>query len=118
MARGRHRPFSEVPVLARIFDVEVSSPGGPYTLNRGVSHVADEDDPFGNTNAASYRGLFDLSDLDKSTYIQTTGQSGNVFSRHYRDFADRWAAVEAITIPTDPQSYERAQGGVWRLRSR
>lgn len=116
MARGRHRPFSEVPVLARIFDVEVPSPGGPYTLNRGVSQVADEDDPFGNTNAASYRGLFDLSDLDKSTYIQTTGQSGNVFSRHYRDFARRWAAVEAITIPTDPRSYESAKGGVWRLR--
>lgn len=115
-ARGRHRPFSEVPVLNRIFDVEVPSPGGPYTLNRGVSRVADEDDPFGNTNAASYRGIFDLSDLDRSTFIQTTGQSGNVFSRHYRDFAARWASVEAITIPTDPSRYETGAAGRWILQ--
>lgn len=115
MARGRNRPFSQVPVLNRLFDVEVPSPGGPFTLDRGVTQVADADDPYGNTNAASYRGIFDLSDLDRSTYIQSTGQSGNVFSRHYRDFAEPWVKVQAITIPTDPAAYANNNAGVWML---
>ncbi|TPW32884.1 penicillin acylase family protein [Pararhizobium mangrovi] len=115
MARGEHRPFSRVPGLAKLFDVEVPSPGGPFTLDRGVTNVANEDDPYGNVAAASYRGLFDLSDLDASTYIQTTGQSGNVFSPHYRDFARPWAKVEAITIQTDPAAYRKGDLGVWRL---
>ena len=111
MAEGRHRPFSEVPVLRRIFDVEVPSPGGPFTLDRGLSDVEDDADPFGNRHAASYRGIFDLADLDRSTYIQTTGQSGNVFSRHYSDLAEPWAEVKSITIPTDPAAYSGAMPG-------
>lgn len=115
VAEGRNRPFSSVPVLRRIFDVDVPSPGGPFTLDRGVSDVEDDADPFGNRHAASYRGIFDLADLDKSTYIQTTGQSGNVFSRHYSDFAEPWVKVKAITIPTDPSAYSAHKGGTWRL---
>jgi penicillin amidase len=61
---------------------------------------------------SSYRGIFDLNDLDRSTYIQTTGQSGNVFSGHYNDFAPIWADVNSIQIPStgvdDPE-------GVWTL---
>jgi penicillin amidase len=52
------------------------------------------------------------ADLDRSTYIQTTGQSGNVFSGHYNDFAGLWADVQSIQIPAgdvaDPV-------GVWSL---
>ena len=118
VAEGRHRPFSEVPVLRRLFDVTVPSPGGPFTLDRGVSDVADNSDPYGSTHAASYRGIFDLADLDRSTYIQTTGQSGNVFSRHYGDFARPWAEMKSITIPTDPAAYSRHNAGVWRLRQK
>ena len=116
MAEGRHRPFSNVPLLKSIFDVDIASPGGPFTLDRGLGDVADEEDPFGNTHAASYRGIFDLSDLDKSTYIQTTGQSGNVFSRHYADLAKPWVAVRSIAIPTDPAAYAAHSAGVWHLQ--
>ena len=58
--------------------------------------------PFINSSGSSYRGIYDFSDLDKSTFIQTTGQSGNPFSKHYRDFAETWSNVEGITIPADP----------------
>ena len=111
-AKGAHRPFSEVGLLRRFFNVEVESGGGPFTLDRGRTQLQDDADPYANTNAASYRGIFDLSDLDSSTYIQTTGQSGNVFSRHYSDFAQTWADVQSIEIPaTDVAEPE----GVWTL---
>ncbi|MDP2122387.1 MAG: penicillin acylase family protein [Hoeflea sp.] len=111
-ARGAHRPFGEVGALRRFFNVEVESGGGPFTLDRGYTQLHNDADPYANTNASSYRGIFDMADLDQATYIQTTGQSGNVFSGHYNDFAGLWADVNSIQIPStgavDPE-------GVWRL---
>ncbi|MDF1609518.1 penicillin acylase family protein [Hoeflea sp. YIM 152468] len=111
-AKGKHSPFGEVAALRRFFNVEVESGGGPFTLDRGRTQIQDDDDPYANTNAASYRGIFDMADLDRATYIQTTGQSGNLFSGHYSDFAPLWADVNSIEIPaTDVSDPE----GVWAL---
>ncbi|MBC7282372.1 penicillin acylase family protein [Hoeflea sp.] len=111
-AKGAHRPFGEVDALRRFFNVEVESGGGPFTLDRGYTQLHDDADPYASTNASSYRGIFDMADLDQATYIHTTGQSGNVFSGHYNDFAAVWADVNSILIPStgavDPE-------GVWRL---
>ena len=46
------------------------------------------------------------------------GQSGNPISRHYRDFAQRWAAVEHIEIPTTPEAVARIAVGTWTLTPR
>lgn len=111
-ARNAHRPFSKVEILAPYFNVVIAHGGGPFTLDRGKSDVGDEKEPFVTTHGSSFRGIYDLADLDRSTFIQTTGQSGNVFSRHYRDFTERWERVEAITIPvTGPLEAE----GTWKL---
>ncbi len=99
-SEGEHRPFSSVKPLSPFFSVRVPSAGGPFTLNRGVTPLSDDENPYVNSHGASFRAIYDLADLEKSTFIQTTGQSGNVFSRHYQDFAARWANVEAIMIPT------------------
>ncbi len=112
---GAHTPFSRVPVLNRFFDVRVDSAGGPFTLDRGRTRLKNADTPFLNTNGSSFRGIYDFADLDRSTYIQTTGQSGNPFSDHYRDFAVPWSSVEGITIPADPAIYEPKTVGTWRL---
>ncbi|MDZ7600442.1 MAG: hypothetical protein U1A06_03600 [Hoeflea sp.] len=49
----------------------------------------------------------------QATSIQTSGQSGNIFSGHSNDFAGLWADLNSIQIPwtgaVDPE-------GVWRLR--
>ncbi|MCO4316161.1 penicillin acylase family protein [Phyllobacterium sp. 21LDTY02-6] len=114
-AYGAHRPFAQVSPLDRFFDVTVPASGGAYTLDRGKSAFSDENNPYRATHASSYRGLFDLADLERSTYIQTTGQSGNVFSQNYRDYAERWSNLEAITIPTRESGYEDGRIGVWQL---
>ncbi|CAN7390326.1 penicillin acylase family protein [Phyllobacterium sp. LjRoot231] len=115
-AYGAHRPFAQVSPLDQLFNVTVPTSGGAYTLDRGKSSFMDESNPFRVTHGTSYRGLFDLADLNRSTYIQTTGQSGNVFSSNYRDFAPKWADIEAITIPTDERTYQEGLLGVWRLK--
>jgi penicillin amidase len=116
-AFGEHRPFGAVAYLARAFNVEVDSPGGAYTLNRGKAEFEDER-PFANRHAASFRAIYDLADLDRSLYIQTTGQSGNPLSPFYRSFAGRWAKGDYIEIATKREAIAKAARGTWRLTPR
>jgi penicillin amidase len=96
---AEHRPFSEVPQLASRFNIRRNLGGYGNTVN--VAHAEWKPKrPYDTTLIASYRGIFDLSNLDNSRFIIPNGQSGNVLSKHYADFADRWAAVEYITVPT------------------
>lgn len=115
LAYNEHRPFGAVPSMASYFNVTVPSPGGNYTLNRGKAEFGEEDTPFANRHASSYRAIYDLADLEKSLFIQTTGQSGNFLSPFYRSFADRWAKVEFIEIPTKRETVAKSALGTWRL---
>jgi penicillin amidase len=111
---SEHRPFGSVDWLARFFNVEVRSAGGNYTLNRGKADL-DGERPFANRHAAGFRAIYDLADLERSLYIQSTGQSGNPFSRFYRSFARRWAEGKYIQIPTKREAIAKTLLGTWTL---
>ena len=64
--------------------------------------------PFANRHAASLRAIYDLADLDRSLFMHSTGQSGNVLSPWYASFAERWAKVEYITIPAKREAIAAA----------
>jgi penicillin G amidase len=114
-AHGEHRPFGAAGGrIAAFFDIDVPSPGGDYTLNRGKMNLG-EDPPFASRHASSYRAIYDLADLDASLYIQTTGQSGNAFSPFYRSFAERWAKGEYIMIATKRAEIDKVALGTWKL---
>jgi len=113
-AVGEHRPFGAVPSLASYFNVEVPSPGGSYTLNRGKPEFGEES-PFANRHASSYRAIYDFADLERSIYVHTTGQSGNPLSPYYRSFAERWAKVDYIEIATRREAIAKAPLGTWKL---
>ena len=103
-AAGDHRPLGFFPVVKRFFNVAPRTPGDSFSVNVGATTIRDEDRPFANKHAASLRTLYDFADLEKSLFMQSTGQSGNVFSPWYDNFAERWAKVEYITIPTRRES--------------
>jgi penicillin amidase len=113
-AANEHRPLGTQAVIGGFFNVEVPSPGGTYTLNRGQVDFNSEP-PFANRGAASCRAIYDLSNLDNSQFIHTTGQSGNPFSPLYRSFAERWSNGEYIAIATKRGDIERASIGTWRF---
>jgi penicillin amidase len=94
----QHRVFSHVPLLDRMSDLSVPSSGGFYTLDRGGGFDAPKDKPFARTHGAGFRGLYDLADPDKSRFMITTGQSGHIFSAHYRDFVPLWNDVKSIPL--------------------
>ena len=101
-ALSSHKPFGNVPLLARFFDVRVPTGGDTFTINVGQYWANDERLPFANRHAASMRTLFDLADLEKSQFIYQTGQSGLVFSSRYRDMSQQWSKVEYRPLQMNP----------------
>ena len=101
-ALSAHKPFGNVPLLAKFFDVRVPTGGDTFTINVGQYWANDDKLPFANRHAASMRTLFDLADLEKSQFICQTGQSGLVFSSRYRDMSEGWAKVEYRALQMNP----------------
>ena len=86
-ARFPHGVFDGVPVLRGFFSLETGAGGDASTVNVGAYR---RDGTFAMTDGPSYRQILDLADLSRSVYVHTTGQSGNVFDRRYRNLLPLW----------------------------
>lgn len=111
-AYNEHRPFGQVGPLSRFFDIELPSAGGPYTLLRGQPKFGKEK-PYRSRHASAYRAVYDFLDLDKSVFIQSTGQSGNFLSDHYDDMSEIWADLEYVPMSTKSADYTENAKGKW-----
>ncbi len=101
IARSEHRPFSRVKPLARWFELRTPVGGDTYTVN--VSRVNLKPDVttgeyYLNEHAASYRAIYDLADPANSRFMQSSGQSGSMFSSHYRSFVEPWREVQGVPV--------------------
>ena len=100
-ARSEHRPFSRVKALAPWFELRAPVGGDTHTVN--VSRVGLRPDSttgelYLNEHAASLRAIYDLGDPTQSRFMQSTGQSGNVFSPLFRSFVEPWRAVQYVPV--------------------
>ena len=93
-------------MIGRLAGAFVEVDGGSDTINRGASRFADPDHPFAAVHGASFRGVYDLSDLGNSRFILSTGQSGNPMSRHYRDMTLLWRTGSGIRLNATRQELE------------
>jgi penicillin amidase len=65
--------------------------------------VSNAESPFADRHGPGFRAVYDLSDLDNSTFQMALGQSGHVLSPHYDDLLKLWTRFEAIKIRHDPR---------------
>ncbi|HET7029597.1 MAG TPA: penicillin acylase family protein [Candidatus Limnocylindrales bacterium] len=89
------------------------APGAAGAVNntyyRPSRAYRDPDDPsyvpvgidgvFSVTNLPSYRLSIDLGNLDGAQIVQTTGQSGNPFDKHYGDLIGDWLTGVSVPLP-------------------
>jgi penicillin amidase len=95
-----HRLFASFPLLDRLTTINVPTDGDDDTVNRGTIefNVGAKGSFFYHpplypgVHGPGLRMILNLADLDKSQFMQATGQSGNPLSSHYRDLSQRWAA--------------------------
>jgi penicillin amidase len=76
---------------------------GPYELGGGSSLVDatgwNAAEGYDVTAVPSMRMVVDLSDLDKSTWVNLTGASGHAYDAHYDDQVDHWATGRSYPWP-------------------
>lgn len=89
-----HPMLRHIPVLGRLTTGRIDSPGDDTTIDRGVPAQGS----FESVHGASFRGVYDLADLDRSRFVVAPGQSGNPLSPHARDFLVRWRDGETIML--------------------
>ncbi len=89
-----------VPLLRGLTTAEIDSPGDDSTVDRGSPQPGS----LASVHGASFRGVYDLADLDQSRFIVAPGQSGNPFSRAARNFLTRWRDGDTITIGPTPEA--------------
>ncbi len=113
VAHMDHAVMSNTP-LAGLFDLKTEVGGSANSVNVG-SFSLGSSTPFRDNHGPGYRAVYDLSDLGKSLYVHSTGQSGNPLSRHYRDFLEKWRDVEYLPMSTDREVVEEGAVGTLRL---
>ena len=107
IAHHKHSAFSGIPVLGELFDIKHPHSGGPYTVMQANTTLRDDDSPFKENHGAAFRAIFDLSQLDNSSVIISTGQSGNRLSKHYASFNRLWANGEYVDLPLTLKEIEK-----------
>lgn len=114
-AHSDHNPFTHVGVLADVFDLYVPNDGDGYTVNAAKHKISDPEHPYRQYHGPSLRAIYDLSDLDKSRWIHSTGQSGNPLSDFYGNFVSTWRDVEDLPMTMNAESYKAGAIGTLTL---
>ena len=98
-----------------------------WLLNRGPWHVGggssvvdatgwDASQGFEVNRVPSMRMVVDLSDFDRSTWINLTGASGHAFDAHYTDQTDLWATGRTRPWPFSAAAVKKAATQTLTLR--
>jgi len=92
-------------VVGALFNIDLPSGGDAETLNAARFSIADPENPFRQFHGASLRAIYDLGDPNRSLFIHSSGQSGNILGG-YRGFAEAWRNVEYVPMTTDRREIE------------
>ncbi len=96
-------------VLRSIFNVgPFETDGGNEVLNNHIFKL-DSTGVYKVTAGPSTRRVIDFSDIENSISIIPTGQSGNVFSPHYKDQANKYLKGEFIKMILNQEEIQKSK---------
>lgn len=102
-ATFHHPLFSHIPALRAVFDRDPPAGGAADTVNAGGFDASNDETPFADVHGPGFRAVYDLADLDNSTFQIGLGQSAHVLSPHYDDMQKYWISFEGFRIVRDLQ---------------
>jgi penicillin amidase len=99
-----HPMLGRMPLIGWFATAAIAQPGDASTVFAGGA-------PLGNLEShhgPEFRGVYDLGDLDRSLFVMTPGQSGNLLSRYAWNFLQPWRDGGTVTLgPVAQQVEER-----------
>lgn len=94
-------------MLRKIFNVgPFATDGGDQVINNQIYRI-DSTGYYTIKAGPSTRRVVDFSDVENSLAILPTGQSGNVFSPHYKDQAERYLNGKFVKMMLNQQGIEK-----------
>jgi penicillin G amidase len=97
--RYQHTPFSRVNVLRSFFERRIGNGGSPDSVNV-ASYSYRKSDGYTQDFGAGFRQVMALGGGPAThLYMNSTGQSGNLFSRHYDDMIEAFRDVGYHNLP-------------------
>jgi len=116
IAEHRHFLLDRLPLLRDLASIRFAADGGMHSLNRATPHFGNAASPFAAAHGASYRGVYDFADLDRSLFAIPLGQSGNFLSPWYADAVEEWRSFRYRQIAGPRYVVERSGIGTLSLR--
>ena len=101
--------FDKVTLLRPFFNV------GPFHTNGGNEVLNNQIFYLNGTGKYSVRGgpstrrIIDFNDIENSIAILPTGQSGNVFSKHYKDQAEKYHKGEFVKMKLNEKEIKQSE---------
>jgi penicillin G amidase len=110
----RHIPYGYAPILEWFFNIQQETSGGDETIMRGLT-AGSGNNPNRNIHASGYKMVIDFSDLRRSQFVVSTGQSGHPFSRYYDDMAQKWRIGEYVPMILEDDDIQAGSIGTTHL---
>jgi penicillin amidase len=85
-------------LIGPFFRFAIPDPGDDSTVDRSVPG----DTSWDAVQGPSFRGVYDLADLDASRFMIAPGQSGNPFSSQATNLLRGWRDGATFPLPTTP----------------
>lgn len=82
-----HFPLSQVKLIGDIFSRTIANGGSGDSVNVATSHF-EKSKGLKQTFGAGFRQIMEAGQHGEHRYINSTGQSGNIFSQHYDDMVE------------------------------
>ena len=96
-------------IMRRMFNVGAfQMDGGNEVINNQLFQL-NESGIYNVTAGPSTRRVIDFSDIENSVSILPTGQSGNVFSKHYDDQAEKYLNGEFIKMMLNQEEIQKSK---------
>lgn len=112
-----HMPFSQSKALAPFFERRIGNGGSPNSINVAASAYHGSQG-YLQTFGPGFRQIFALDRRGmRHLYINSTGQSGNVFSAHYDDMVEAFRDLRYFPLVASydthrPQASSGQQGAI------
>ena len=102
-----HPLLGRVPLLGWLGRITIPVPGDATTIDVTAPGFLPGRRAFTAVHGPELRGVYDLSDLDRSLFVIAPGQSGDLLDPHAADFLRRWRAGGSVQLGPEPNVVSR-----------
>jgi penicillin amidase len=102
-----HPLISRLPLLGWLGRITIKVPGDATTVDVTAPGFLPGRGEFTALHGPELRGVYDLSDLDRSLFVIAPGQSGDLLDPHAADFLQRWRAGDSVQLGPEPNVVSR-----------